>query len=172
MGSMGKDYRAFMGDRGVENSMGIDYDQIEIDAESVDSGGREYRGVGDSPTRGERPPKAQKSVRLQCRTYSPYDEGTDVFAGEAVRNDRGQFVSGHHMGRPMTPEELRTRVRALCPTAVDVLSSIVASNGAKESDRIRAAEVLLDRGYGRPAQSVDVSGSGIPQVVIVGDVED
>lgn len=117
-------------------------------------------------------PQAQRSVTLQARTYDPYEEGVDVFAGEAVRGEHGRFVAGHHMGRPMKPIELQSRVRAVSGAAVDVLTSILADRGAKDSDRIRAAEVLLDRGYGKPAQSVDVSGSAVPQVVIVGDVPD
>lgn len=110
------------------------------------------------------------------RTYSPYPPETDIAPGDAPRDELGRLLPGSQLGRlggrPPMPEELKQAVRRMAPTALEVLSSIVADEGAKKADRIRAAEVLLDRGYGKPAQSVDVSGSGIPQVVILGDVPD
>ena len=39
-------------------------------------------------------------------------------------------------------------------------------------NRIRAAEIILDRGYGKPVQAVDLDASSVPQVVFVGDVPD
>lgn len=116
--------------------------------------------------------KGTKSVKLQARTYATYPDEADTFAGQSIHDDRGRFVAGHHCGRPMMPVELQQRVRSLCPSALETVRTIMESSGSKEADRLRAAEILLDRGYGRPAQAVDVSGSAIPQVVIVGDVPD
>ena len=53
-----------------------------------------------------------------------------------------------------------------------MLTRILTDETAKDSDRIRCAEIILDRGYGKPVQAVDLDGNVVPQVVIVGDVPD
>jgi len=116
--------------------------------------------------------KGSKRVTLQARTYASYPDEVDTFAGQSIHDEKGRFVSGHHCGRPMMPVELQRHVRSLCPSALETVQSIMGSAASKDADRLRAAEILLDRGYGKPAQSVDVSGSAVPQVVIVGDVPD
>lgn len=70
------------------------------------------------------------------------------------------------------PEELKQAFRAASPEALRVLVSILSNDKSKDIDRLRAAEIILDRGYGKPAQAVELDGSAIPQVVIVGDVLD
>ena len=85
----------------------------------------------------------------------------------------GRFMKGYRGGgRPRLPEELKEAFRAAAPEALRVLVQIVNDEDAKHGDRIRAAEVILDRGYGKPVQAVDVDASSIPQVVFVGDVPD
>lgn len=52
-------------------------------------------------------------------------------------------------------------------TAIDVLVAI-AKGGESESSRVVAANALLDRGYGKPAQALFHSGDGtamIPPVI-------
>ena len=81
----------------------------------------------------------------------------------------GRFIKGNTGGgRAKLPEELKEAFRAAAPQALRVLVQIVNDSDARESDRIRAAEVILDRGYGKPVQAVDVDASSIPQVVFVG----
>ena len=140
-----------------------------LDCISSESNRGSMRGEERGSTNGT------KTAPISAHTYSPYPPEVDLAPGDAYRAENGQFLVGNKcgvMGRPPMPEELKQAVRRMAPTALDVLSSIVADESAKKADRIRAAEVLLDRGYGKPAQSVDVSGGGIPQVVIVGDVPD
>lgn len=85
----------------------------------------------------------------------------------------GQFLPGNKSGgRRELPEELRTAFRAEGPRALDVLVAVMTDPEARTADRIRAAEIILDRGYGKPRQAVDLDASNIPQVVIVGDVPD
>lgn len=55
------------------------------------------------------------------------------------------------------PEELKEAFRAASPRAVEVLKSIMDNDDAKDSDRVRAAEVLLDRAYGKPVQQIDAN---------------
>ena len=37
-----------------------------------------------------------------------------------------------------------------------MLRRILTNECAKDSDRIRCAEIILDRGYGKPVQAVDL----------------
>ena len=45
--------------------------------------------------------------------------------------------------------------------AIQTLAGI-AQNGEQEAARVRAAEALLDRGWGKPTQPVDGDGEGGP----------
>ena len=65
--------------------------------------------------------------------------------------------SGNPSGRPKTDSPLRVLARAHTQEALDTLVSLMRSAEA-EAVRERAAEALLDRGWGKPQQSVDVSG--------------
>ena len=53
----------------------------------------------------------------------------------------------------------------------EALVRVVKDPKAKDADRIRAAEAILDRGYGKPVQAVDVDASAVQQVVFVGENE-
>ena len=64
-------------------------------------------------------------------------------------------VSGNPAGRPKTPEELRVAFQAAAPKALEVLLEVMA-NGKSEQTRVKAAEVVLDRAYGKATQAVDV----------------
>lgn len=69
----------------------------------------------------------------------------------------GKFLPGNRSGgRPKLPEELKEAFRAAAPDALDVLVRILKDEEAKHSDRIRCAEIILDRGYGKPVQAVDL----------------
>lgn len=69
----------------------------------------------------------------------------------------GRFVKGYGGGgRPKLPEELKMAFRAAAPDALDVLIKILKDEGAKHGDRIKCAEIILDRGYGKPVQAVDL----------------
>lgn len=63
--------------------------------------------------------------------------------------------SGNPSGRPKVVEHIRDLARS---HGVDALQTLVALLNAKD-DRVRAvaATALLDRGYGRPSQAVELS---------------
>jgi len=63
--------------------------------------------------------------------------------------------SGNPAGRPELAEELRDRIRALSTDAVSVLEQALHDEDVRV--RLVAAQKLLDRGYGRPAQATDVT---------------
>lgn len=73
--------------------------------------------------------------------------------------------SGNPNGRPKMPEELREAFRASAPKALATLLYIL-ENGVKDNDRVRAAEILLDRGYGKPVQAIDAEISDLRPIYI------
>ena len=92
---------------------------------------------------------------------------------EQHRDEKGRFVKGNRSGgRPKMPDEMKQAFKDLTPAALAALAKIVNNEEARDADRIRAAEVILDRGWGKPTQAVDMDLSSVPQVVIVGDVPD
>ena len=57
---------------------------------------------------------------------------------------------------------LRELARSHTKQAIETLYSIMTSAGAPEAARISAANSILDRGYGRPAQTIaDEDGNAI-----------
>ena len=62
-------------------------------------------------------------------------------------------------------DKMRAQLRRASTEALAVLEGIMHAESVKEADRIRAAEAILDRGYGRsaPAQSGET-----PQIVFIG----
>lgn len=85
------------------------------------------------------------------------------------RGKDGRFVKGNSGGgRPKIPDDIKTAFKEASKDACAVLCKIVNDDNAKDSDRIRAAEVILDRGFGKPVQAVDLDAKNIPQVVFTG----
>lgn len=62
-------------------------------------------------------------------------------------------------GRPKIPEEVKEMARAASPQAMKALIGILESQDSRPNDIIRAAEVIMNRAYGTPTQSVEMSGS-------------
>lgn len=87
-------------------------------------------------------------------------------ASPATQFKKGQ--SGNPNGRPKIPEDIKKAFKEASKGACEVLTSIMLDPTAKDVDRIRAAEVILDRGWGKAVQAVDVETNGVPQVVFVG----
>jgi len=61
--------------------------------------------------------------------------------------------------------DIKELARRCAPDAVRALLEI-ARNGRSESSRVQASTALLDRGYGRPAQTHDLQG--ITSINIIG----
>lgn len=66
--------------------------------------------------------------------------------------------SGNPAGKPKTVEHVRDLARQQTADAISTLAEIMRDKKAPHSARVAAATGLLDRGWGRPAQAVEVSG--------------
>lgn len=87
----------------------------------------------------------------------------DESRGEGTRTDDGRFASGHSGnpgGQRRMPAELREAFQDKTQAALDVLVAVMQDKKAKGADRVHAAKVILDRAWGRPAQSVELAGPG------------
>ena len=60
-------------------------------------------------------------------------------------------------GRPKVPAEVREAAMALTPKAIETLGEIMQDKSTPPGARITAAEKILDRALGKPAQTVDVT---------------
>ena len=81
----------------------------------------------------------------------------------------GRFMKGNHNGgRKKIPDDVKAMMQAAIPDAVRYLAALIADESARNADRVRAAEILMDRVYGKPQQSVDLDATSIPHVIIVG----
>lgn len=71
--------------------------------------------------------------------------------------------SGNPSGRPKALIPVEEAARALTPAAMAALGEIVQDKAQPAAARARAAEILLDRAWGKPRQSVEASGpNGAP----------
>ncbi len=72
----------------------------------------------------------------------------------------GKFVSGESGnpgGRPAGYGEIRDIARQHTETAINTLVKIMSDSDATPSSRVGAAVALLDRAWGRPAQTIEAS---------------
>jgi hypothetical protein len=59
------------------------------------------------------------------------------------------------LGRPKIPKDVKEMARALVPEAIKILGQIMRDKEATPPARVSAASVILDRAYGKPAQTVN-----------------
>ncbi len=65
-------------------------------------------------------------------------------------NWRKGMQSPNPRGRPRGVPEFMEAARKLTPEALRLLASIMRDDEAQNSDRIKAAQIILDRGMGKP----------------------
>ena len=103
-------------------------------------------------------------------------------SGKTARRGAGrQFKpgqSGNPSGRPKRTQEQKDaleELKKLTPAAVQAVNEILRDQDAPESARLRAAEIVFDRTYGKPEARVSadvMTGSGDFILRIVGDDAD
>jgi hypothetical protein len=64
--------------------------------------------------------------------------------------------SGNPSGRMKIPEDVKLMARGLTKEAIATLAAVMRDLTAPPSARIRAAETLLDRAWGRPETSATI----------------
>lgn len=64
--------------------------------------------------------------------------------------------SGNPGGRPKVPAEVREAARTYTSEALATLAEIMTNPKTPPATRVSAAQAILDRGWGRPQQSVEV----------------
>ena len=74
--------------------------------------------------------------------------------GVSTRFQKG--VSGNPSGRPKIPEDVKELARGYSREAIQTLAVVMRDNAAPHSARVRAAETLLDRAWGRPETTSNV----------------
>jgi len=79
--------------------------------------------------------------------------------------------SGHPEGRKPIPDEVKKMLATFAPEAVQFQYDTMKSPEAPWPVRVRCAELLADRGLGKPVQSVNVEGGGSMIIVLKDDVE-
>lgn len=72
--------------------------------------------------------------------------------------------SGNPGGRPKVIAEIQELAREHSPTAIETLVSIMRSPKASPAARVAAANSLLDRAYGRPAQKTETAPRSVREL--------
>lgn len=80
--------------------------------------------------------------------------------------------SGNPGGRPKDVFGLRDLAREHTPVAIATLVKIMKNEKAPAQARISASIALLDRGYGKAAQSVELSGPNGGDIPVKHDIQD
>ncbi len=94
-----------------------------------------------------------------------------ITVSEALENPvMGKFISGESGnpgGRPSGYGEIRDIARQHTESAINTLVKIMGDSDATPSSRVGAATALLDRGWGRPAQTIEASvNPGVNQAAL------
>jgi hypothetical protein len=74
-------------------------------------------------------------------------------------NGIGGFQNGHapvSTGRPKSVSQIQLYALARCREAIDVVTRVMREPKDGDNVRLRAAELILDRGVGRPNQAVSL----------------
>ncbi len=71
--------------------------------------------------------------------------------------------SGNPGGRPKAEGDIRELARACGPDAIELLSAMMRDTSTAARVRVAAAVAILDRGYGRPAQTTSLTIDAPPR---------
>lgn len=82
-------------------------------------------------------------------------------SGGPPRDERGRILPGHSLnpGGVKDTGEVKALARKHTADAIDALAKIVR-RGKSEAARVMAAEAILNRGWGKPTQAVELDAKG------------
>jgi len=83
-------------------------------------------------------------------------ENSEITATKAPGRPFQPGQSGNPGGRKRLPEEFKQLARSNSELALKAVIEIVKNPKSKDSDKIRAAEIIMDRGWGKPVQGFDI----------------
>ena len=63
--------------------------------------------------------------------------------------------SGNPGGRPKDLEGVQALARSYCPEAINTLAEIMRDTQSSAAARVSASQALLERGYGKPPQTIN-----------------
>lgn len=102
-----------------------------------------------------------RAVRTVCRIAKAGTRTAQLFnrkGGEWMpvnRDESGRFIKGNKSGgRKALPEEFKKAARDNALPALLVLIGIMTNEDADNSDRIKAANIIIERAYGKPTTEV------------------
>ena len=94
------------------------------------------------------------------------------------RDSRGRFAKGNPGGgRPRNTQEQKDalqQIRDLAPTAAEEMRRILTDPEESSALKVRIAEIVLDRTYGKPRQDVDATlsrGEDFVLEIVGGDAD-
>ncbi|WP_395119645.1 DUF5681 domain-containing protein [Rhodanobacter sp. FW102-FHT14D06] len=76
--------------------------------------------------------------------------------------------SGNPGGRPKTSGPARNLARVYTVEAIETLAEIMRDKKANHTARAAAATALLDRGWGKPTQQLDHTGTLSLEAIVAG----
>ncbi|QPF95165.1 hypothetical protein IC761_11050 [Bradyrhizobium commune] len=80
-------------------------------------------------------------------------------------NDPVRLPVARKSSRARTPTEIRTLARSHTRTAIKVLVGVMRSDDATPAARVSAANAILDRGWGKAAQTMENGEDGVLQLI-------
>ena len=100
-------------------------------------------------------------------------------SNETAKKSRGKGKpfqpgqSGNPGGRPKKINELVDKCQDLTGECADVLANILKDEKERTTDRIKAAEIILAYGWGKPKQQTELTGKdGGPLLFIWEDTDE
>lgn len=72
------------------------------------------------------------------------------------RDDKGRFLPGNKSGgRPVVPDDIKGMLKAAVPDAAQLLIDTMMDTETKQELRIKCAETIIERVYGKATQPID-----------------
>ena len=85
------------------------------------------------------------------------------------RDSAGRFIkgqSGNPQGRKRLPPDVKQMLKAATPEAVRLLLDTMENREVKPELRVKCAETVLDRVYGKSSQPIENNVDGIVRIVL------
>jgi hypothetical protein len=89
-----------------------------------------------------------------CNDVGHYVENTEEQPMPGKGRPFQKGISGNPGGRPKVLGDVQELARQQSPEAINTLVAIMQNEKAPPAARVTAANSLLDRGYGKPAQPI------------------